>query len=236
VPSDSEQWFMRVTAAGAKTGTDFRVTNAAGTSQYGSLVWAGGKYALAYSDDRNAGEQEILFTRIGCDCVNGDGDAFTSCEDCDDGRAATFPGATQVCDGFNNNCSDVNWPITNEVDGDSDTFLACADCNDANNTLWAAPSEVLSLLMSHDKLNNVTNISWTAPASLGGTAASITYDTVRSVNPSNFVGVGVCVETNNGPNTVAADPVAPTVGSRFFSGSSSRRRRRNTTHAPSLLC
>ncbi|HJQ96727.1 MAG TPA: putative metal-binding motif-containing protein [Candidatus Polarisedimenticolaceae bacterium] len=213
---DSEQWFARVTAAGAKIGTDFRVTTAGDTSQQGSLVWAGGKYALAYSDYRNSGEQEIYFTRIGCDCVNGDGDAFTSCEDCDDGRAATFPGATQVCDGFNNNCNDVNWPITSEVDADADTFLACADCNDASNAVWTAPGEVRSLLMSHDKVNNVTNISWLAPTNIGGTAASITYDTVRSVNPSNFVGIGVCVESNNGPNTVAADPVAPTVGQRFY--------------------
>ena len=108
---DSEQWFGRVTAAGAKIGTDFRITNAAGTSQQGSLVWAGGKYAIAWSDDRDAGEQEIYFARVGCDCVDADADTFSSCVDCDDGRAATFPGASQVCDGFNNNCTDVNWPL-----------------------------------------------------------------------------------------------------------------------------
>jgi hypothetical protein len=217
---DSEQWFGRVTAAGAKIGTDFRVTTATDSSQQGSLVWAGGKYALAYSDYRNAGEQEIYFTRIGCDCVNGDGDAFTSCEDCDDARAATFPGATQVCDSFNNDCNNVNWPLltgTNEVDQDADGFTVCVgDCNDANNAVWATPGEVRSLLLSHDKLNNSTSISWTAPASLGGTAASILYDTVRSANPSNFVGAGFCVETNNGPNTTAADPVPPAIGSRFY--------------------
>ena len=215
---DSEQWFGRVTAAGAKIGTDFRVTNATGTSQYGSLVWAGGKYALAYSDDRSAGEQEIYFTRIGCDCVDADADTFSSCVDCDDGRAATFPGASQTCDGFNNNCTDVNWPLvtaTNEADVDGDTFSVCTgDCNDANASIWATPGEARSLLLAHNKTNGVTSLTWSAPTAPGG--SSILYDTVRSSTPSNFTSGAVCSETNDGPNTASSDSGTPAPGSTFF--------------------
>jgi hypothetical protein len=208
---DSEQWFGRVTLAGVKTGTDFRVTNAAGTSQQASIVWAGGRYALSWSDDRNAGEQEIYFSRVGCDCVDADADTFSSCVDCDDGRAATFPGATQICDGFNNNCSDVNWPLltgTSEADADGDGFTGCTgDCSDANSTVWATPGEARFLLLSHNKLTSTTSLSWSAPTAPGGTSPF--YDTVRSNTASNFVTGATCVETNNGPNTVSTDTGTP---------------------------
>jgi hypothetical protein len=213
----SEQWFSRMSSAGAKLGSDFRVTTVDGTSQQASLVWAGGKLGLAWNDDRNDGDQEIYFGRVGCDCVDGDLDTRSSCIDCDDGRAATFPGASQVCDGFNNDCNDVNWPLltgTNELDGDGDTFTGCTgDCNDANGAVWATPGEARFLLMSHDKLNNLTSVSWSAPTVPGAT--SLLYDTVRSNTGSNFVTGATCVETNNGPNTVSVDSVNPAPGAYF---------------------
>ena len=216
---NSDQWFGRVSAAGAKLGTDFNISNLINTTQQqGTIVWAGGKYAVAWNDDRNSGDQEIYFARVGCDCIDGDLDTHSSCVDCNDGSAATFAGASQVCDGFNNNCNDVNWPLltgTNEVDGDGDTFTACTgDCNDANAAVWATPGETRFVLMTHDKLNNVTNLSWSAPVAPGAT--SLQYDTLRSPNPSNFIAVATCVETNNGPNTVSADPVIPSLGTCFY--------------------
>ena len=213
----SDQWFSRMSSVGVKLGSDFQVTTAAGTSKQSSLVWAGGKFGLAWNDDRDAGDQEIYFGRVGCDCVDGDLDTRSSCIDCDDGRAATFPGASQVCDGFNNDCNDVNWPLltgTNEFDGDGDTFTACTgDCNDANGAIWATPGEARFVLMSHDKPNNVTNVSWSAPTAPGAT--SLLYDTVRSNTASNFVTGATCVETNNGPNTVSTDTSNPALGAYF---------------------
>ncbi|MBI3450319.1 MAG: putative metal-binding motif-containing protein, partial [Acidobacteria bacterium] len=34
----------------------------------------------------------------------------TGAADCDDDHASVRPGAPQVCDGYNNNCSDPSWP------------------------------------------------------------------------------------------------------------------------------
>jgi large repetitive protein len=50
-----------------------------------------------------------------------DGDGFTADDDCDDGDASVYPGATEVCDGRDNNCDD-------EIDEDVETtFYADAD-------------------------------------------------------------------------------------------------------------
>jgi hypothetical protein len=79
-------------------------------------------------------------------CRDRDGDGYgdnadPSCThgavlDCDDTKATVYPGAPQICDGLNNNCSAPGWPAlngTNEFDNDGDGKSACAgDCNDAN--------------------------------------------------------------------------------------------------------
>ncbi|HEV8376713.1 MAG TPA: S8 family serine peptidase, partial [Candidatus Polarisedimenticolia bacterium] len=58
--------------------------------------------------------------------------------DCDDTRATVYPGAPQICDGRNNNCSAPGWPAVpaDEVDADADSHPLCADCNDNNNTIY----------------------------------------------------------------------------------------------------
>jgi len=48
--------------------------------------------------------------------------------DCDDGRASVYPGATELCDGLHNNCSDAGWtsvPPADEIDDDDDTYVEC---------------------------------------------------------------------------------------------------------------
>jgi N-acetylneuraminic acid mutarotase len=81
-----------------------------------------------------------------CDpCTDADRDGFgrglfgnASCPggtatDCDDTRASVYPGASQLCNGVNNDCRDPAWPAVpvDELDQDHDGFLACqGDCND----------------------------------------------------------------------------------------------------------
>jgi hypothetical protein len=217
--SNNEIWFARISSAAVKQGSDLQITtDTAGSSDQPTLAWGGGKFAVGFRDDRFAGDQEILFLRLGCNCVDSDSDGATSCVDCDDTHASVVAGGAQVCDGLNNDCNDVNWPLltgTNEVDADADTFTVCAgDCNDANGTIWATPGEVRSLVMSHNKSNGISTLSWTAPLLPGGSA--IVYDTLRSGSPSNFTASTTCVETNDGANTAATDSTTPAAGSVFY--------------------
>ncbi len=50
--------------------------------------------------------------------------------DCDDGLDFVYPGAEELCDGFDNDCAgDL---ADDELDGDGDGYPACDDCNDLN--------------------------------------------------------------------------------------------------------
>jgi hypothetical protein len=67
-----------------------------------------------------------------CDETPMPGFASTS-DDCDDTRAAVYPGAPEVCDGRRNDCSAPGWPALGglETDNDGDGFAECAgDCAD----------------------------------------------------------------------------------------------------------
>ena len=215
---DLDLWFARISSAGVKVGADLQLTTEPGTTARPSIAWGGGKYAFAFNDDRFAGEQEILFMREGCNCVDGDGDTASSCVDCDDAHATVFAGATQSCDGLNNDCNSIGWPLltgTNESDGDADGFSTCTgDCNDTDGAIWATPGEVRSLLLAHNKLTSTSQLSWTAPLLPGAT--SIVYDTLRSTAASNFTSSATCLETNDGANTLAADATALAPGGRFY--------------------
>jgi hypothetical protein len=71
--------------------------------------------------------------------TNADGDAYGAACDCNDANASVYPGAPQICDGINDNCSDAAWPAVpvNERDPDGDLVPECAD----NCILTANPSQ-----------------------------------------------------------------------------------------------
>jgi hypothetical protein len=66
--------------------------------------------------------------------ANRDGDPAGDACDCDPNRPNVYPGAPEVCDGFNNNCNSPVWPsLSVETDDDHDGFAECAgDCNDSD--------------------------------------------------------------------------------------------------------
>jgi len=97
------------------------------------------------------------------DCINGiddgldlDGDGFTTCgadgdpatsadNDCDDDPATggnIFPGATELCDGIDNDCDPATAAAGGENDGDGDGELSCVDCDDSDSDNYFGNTEV----------------------------------------------------------------------------------------------
>jgi len=76
--------------------------------------------------------------------ANLDGDPAGDACDCDPARNFVYPGAPEVCDGFNNNCNSPVWPsLSVETDDDGDGLAECAgDCNDADNTVRPGLPEI----------------------------------------------------------------------------------------------
>ena len=103
------------------------------------------------------------------------------------------------------------------ADSDADGVADGCDCAPGNSSAWAIPGDVATLNVTHTPpgAGGVTSLSWTAPAT-GGTPAGMSYDVVRSSLAADFVGAGLCVESDDGPNTVATDGTAPSAGAIFF--------------------
>ncbi len=100
------------------------------------VVWGG-----ADSGDRMNGGRLVV-----SDFSDRDGDGISVCAgDCDDGDPTTYPGAPQLCDGKNNDCSDPSWPLAppDEQDRDGDGLSFCAgDCNDLDPNIRPGTVEV----------------------------------------------------------------------------------------------
>ena len=95
--------------------------------------------------------------------ADGDNDGFTACNDCDDNDATVSPGATEICDGKDNDCdgqTDEGFTLTTYyLDSDNDGYgsfvnstQACSqpegyvtvsgDCNDNNAAINPGATEV----------------------------------------------------------------------------------------------
>lgn len=75
------------------------------------------------------------------------------------------------------------------------------------------PGEIPSLALA--PAAGGTDLSWPAPAT-GGDPAGFRYDVLRTADPADFAGAGTCVESGDGPETVATDPEDPLTGAVFF--------------------
>lgn len=123
-----EIYFIGLTDLGVRIGSDLRVTTDPGSLNSPTIVSTGTEYAIAWSDFRNF-NAEIYLARIACQCVDSDGDGFTSCNDCDDSRAGVHPGAAEVCDGLDNDCDGVVDEGAAGADTDGDGVPdACDNC------------------------------------------------------------------------------------------------------------
>jgi hypothetical protein len=73
--------------------------------------------------------------------TDGATDATCGGTDCNDGNNTVFPGATELCDGLDNNCDSVL--PADELDNDGDLFLTCdGDCDDNDPTVHDGATEL----------------------------------------------------------------------------------------------
>ena len=107
-------------------------------------AWSGSETAAVWVDKRT-GIYQYYFARFGSSCADSDGDGFALSDDCDDASSSVFPGAAESCDGVENDCRRVTWPVVpaGEADEDDDGYRICQnDCNDANAALHPGAPEL----------------------------------------------------------------------------------------------
>jgi hypothetical protein len=95
-----------------------------------------------------------------------------------------------------------------EPDTDNDGVVDGNDCAPSNPAVWFAPSDALDLRVAKGVS---IDLSWTPPASLGGTG--VVYDVLRSTDPAVF--------TSGSTTTCVASDISSQAASDAFSDATS---------------
>ena len=152
-------------------------------------------------------------------CTDVDGDRYSAAEDCDDSDPAVFPGATELCDGVDNDCDgttdqDALDAFTWYADADGDGFgdasnatTACdapggftfdaTDCDDTDAAICPGAAEVCDsvdndcdALVDDDDPDVTGTAIWYLDYDGDGYGASSAYDTTACDQPSGYEGNG----------------------------------------------
>jgi N-acetylneuraminic acid mutarotase len=176
----------------------------------GGYLASGGRYAMGHS-------------------IDDDLDGWSECDgDCDDVRMEVYPGAEQLCDGINNDCSDLSWPAVpgDEVDADGDgAFLCTPDCDDADPAVYPDAPEINDGMdnqcpgdFGHGVVDETSGdsgfhnpadeseYSWTAQT------GATNYEAARSTMP-DFSSDCTTITTSD---TYWVDSESPAIGSVFY--------------------
>ncbi len=100
------------------------------------LIGSGTNSLVVSCDEASVSDEYAIgFTPPACD--DNDNDGYCEVVDCDDEDADSYPGATELCDGKDNDCD--NELSEDEIDGDGDGFGPCEeDCDDEDSSLSPA--------------------------------------------------------------------------------------------------
>jgi len=99
------------------------------------------------------------------------------------------------------------WGMPATTDSDGDSFADACDCAPDDAAIWAPPTEVEDLMLTHAA--GSTELSWTAVSGSG--LGAIVYDALRSSTTVFALGPD-CIESDDGSDTIATDtedPAAP---------------------------
>jgi len=144
--------------------------------------------------------------------LDNDGDGWSACQgDCADIAtvafplpAVIFPGATEVCDGFDNNCDGVT--LNGEVDADLDTYFVCdGDCDDDDNAINPGATEVCNDI--DDDCDTQVDEGFDADGDGYSTCAGDCDDTDGNVHPN---AVEICNDWDDDCDGVINENADPT--------------------------
>ncbi|MBK9370657.1 MAG: putative metal-binding motif-containing protein [Deltaproteobacteria bacterium] len=102
-----------------------------------------GLVQVRYDDIDGGGSATVSLTGEGSASeADNDADGYRVVDgDCDDNNASVNPGADEVCDGRDNDCSGA--PGSDESDADGDSWLVCeGDCDDGDKSVYPDAKEI----------------------------------------------------------------------------------------------
>ncbi|QQR86112.1 MAG: S8 family serine peptidase [Flavobacteriales bacterium] len=161
--------------------------------------------------------------------VDADGDGSFSLVDCDDANSAAYPGASEICDGLDNDCDglvDENVSVTYYTDADGDGFgedgteftgdcdpptgaaTAGGDCDDADNTVFPGAPELCDNIDNNcdGAVDNNAGIAYFTDADQDGFGDDATETFSCTPIPGMITQGGDCDDANLTIHPGAADP------------------------------
>ncbi|MCP3979453.1 MAG: hypothetical protein GY716_09000 [bacterium] len=126
--------FVRMSSVGQVLQTVPVAANSGGALRP-QIVWADSAYAVSWLDTQPAADR-VLLSLIDCSCPDLDGDGFSVCAgDCADDDPLRNPGATEVCNGEDDDCDSLFDEDALGEDSDADgVHNACDNCVDVANS------------------------------------------------------------------------------------------------------